>query len=134
MKIKKIYEPVFFTNLLFLYDCTAFEAENYLRNLSGIKTRLEKCSGQTGSYIVMDNPQKEQKRYYIYIEKGKLNPEILVHEVSHLCFISLFDCGIKITEETDEVFSYYMEWWIKKLKSALFFKKSGKKVFRKKLS
>jgi len=125
MKIKRIYEPVFNIHLLLIYDCLAFEAEDYLRNLSGIKTRLEKCTGQTGSYIIEDrkDKQSQQTRYYIYVEKGKLKPEILAHEISHLIFFSLFDAGIKITQDTDEVFSYYLEWWTKKINSILLFKK-----------
>ena len=113
MKIKNIHEIIFNTRLLFVYDCNAIEAENHL-NTKNIITNLRKCTGQTGNYIERTK-EKQQSRYYMYIEKGNLTPEIIAHEVSHLCFMSLFDCGIKINQDTDEIFSYYIEWWIKEI-------------------
>ena len=114
MKIKNIYESVYSTHLLLIYDCTAIEAENYL-NTQNIITNLRRCTGQTGSYIVKDK-DREQSRYYIYIEKGKLDVETIVHEICHLCFMSLFDLGIKITQDTDDIFCYYVDWWVKQIK------------------
>jgi hypothetical protein len=118
MKIKKIYEPVFRTHLLFLYDCSYIEAESYLSE-NDIRTDLMKCSGQTGVYEVKKPDKSVQKRYYIYIANTKdgvlEDLSTLLHEITHLIFLSLADCEIKITNQTDEIFSYYFEWWFKRL-------------------
>ena|SRR3990167_4449262 len=117
MKIKNIFEPIFNTHLLFIYDCKAFDAEDYLRR-QGIETSLVRNFGQLGSYKFTKDNDKEwqQIRYYIWLERGQEKTTTLYHELSHLIFLSLFDCGIKITRDTDETFCYYLEWWIKEIK------------------
>lgn len=112
MKIRIIHEPIYNTHLTLIYDVLAFEAEDWLRE-KGIRANLVKCSGQTGAYTVKRTKQYEQIRYYIYIEKGK--QEALLHELVHLAFMSLQDCGIVIKQETDEIIAYYLEWWYKRV-------------------
>lgn len=116
MKIKNFYEPVYNTHLLFIYDCKPVEAENYL-NEKNIQRRLRGCTAQTGSYKVTRKTDGEQSRYYIYIEKDTPDKELraLVHEIAHLIFMSLSDCGIYVTRDTDEIFAYYFDWWFGKL-------------------
>lgn len=116
MKIKNIYEPIFNTHLLLIYDCTALEAENYL-NEKNIQTQLRGCSGQTGSYNIPKKNKGTQERYYIWVEKDKPDKQlsVLLHEISHLVFFSLGGCLIKITPQTDEIFAYYFDWWFGKI-------------------
>ncbi len=116
MKIKVIIEPVYSTHLTLIYDVRAFEAEDWLRK-KGIRANLVKCSGQTGSYTVTRNKQYQLTRYYIYVEKGK--EEALLHELVHLVFMALFDCGIVIKQDTDEVIAYYLEWWARRLRTII---------------
>lgn len=113
MKIKRIHEKVYNAHLLLIYDCKAKQAERYLHG-HNIKTDLTRCSGQMGTYTVKDGEEYEQQRYYIYIEKGKEHAT-LIHELAHLVFVSLWDCGIRVTQETDEIFAYYLEWWFNQL-------------------
>lgn len=111
MKVKRFWERLYNTHLVFVYDCKAIEAQDYLRK-NGMGNRdLVTCTGQMGSYTVTKGKQYEQTRYYIYIEKGKYQNYVLVHEIAHLIFIALADCGIRVNQETDEIFAYYYEWW-----------------------
>lgn len=113
MKTKTFHEKIYNTRLLLIYDCKAIEAETFLSK-KGIRVDLIRCVGQTGRYIHKEGEEYEQKRYYIYVEKKqKLNT--LLHEISHLVFMSLFDCGIEINQRTDEIFVYYFEWWFNQL-------------------
>ena len=117
MKILNIFEPIFYTHLLFIYDCTCKEATQYL-NKKNIRANIKGCSGQTGSYVVKEG-ETSQNKYYIFIEKSNKGVveelSTLLHEISHLVFMAMADCGIQINKDTDEVFSYYFEWWFKRL-------------------
>lgn len=126
MKVKKLYEEIYRTHLLFIYDCTAKEATDYLYK-KNIKADLEKCSGQTGTYTHEDKEGARQNRYYIFIEKGEEEKYTLVHEIAHLIFMSLDDCGIEIVRGTDEIFAYYFEYWYKVLFPYLELKKAPKR-------
>ncbi|MCX6724234.1 MAG: hypothetical protein NT155_03645 [Candidatus Staskawiczbacteria bacterium] len=134
MKIKIFYEPIYNTHLLLLYECNYIEAEHYFSK-NKIRTDLIKCSGQTGTYRVEKPDGSSQKRYYIYIEKtdkGWIEDiSTILHEISHLVFMSLFDCGIEINPKTDETFSYYFEWWFKTLINSLTPKKRAKRKKRR---
>lgn len=119
MKVKKFYESIYHTHLTLLWDCKAFDAEDYLRRSKiGKRANLVKCSGQTGSYI-FKKPEYEQERYYIYIEKGKENNGTLIHEIAHLVFMALADCGIGVDQTTDEIYAYYLEHWYTKIAKEL---------------
>ena len=116
MKIKKLNESIYKTPVTLIWDCKAFEAENYLKE-SGIshKVDLVRCSGQTGRYSIKSiKNQSEKIYYYIFLEKGEEH-KALLHEVAHLVFMSLADCGILVDERTDEIYAYYLEHWYKKL-------------------
>lgn len=119
MKVKKFHEGIFNVHLLFVYDCKASEAQEYLRK-NNIYTNLVAEKGETGKYIVKRNKDWEQERYYIYLEKSKndITP-ILLHELCHLVFFALRDCGIEIHKDNDEIVAYYLEYWFNKLKKSI---------------
>lgn len=117
MKTKRIYEPIFQTNLFLVFDCDFKEAEKCLKK-NKINTNLNGCAGQMGVYDYNYEDGRIQRRYYIFVRKEKkANIEVLtlIHELSHLVFRSLEDCGIRINVENDEVFTYYLEYFLSKI-------------------
>lgn len=114
MKVTKLSEKVYKTDLLLLYDCHGTEAEDYLKKHK-ITAHLSRCTGMTGAYTVKKPNDGENIKYFMYIEKDKDQLQSMVHEVAHLVFMALLDCGIKVTQETDEIFAYYFDWWFKKI-------------------
>lgn len=115
MKVKKFYEPMFHARLILVYDCKARDASEYLEK-NNIKTDLVKCSGATGAYTYKIGKDFRQQRYWMFVMKNKNERSTLIHEICHLVFMALKDCGIEIDDRNDETYAYYFEWWHEKIK------------------
>ena len=118
--IDKYSQPIF--TPCDLYVCKNFTEEDIRNNFTwGDGAEIEdneliSCKGETLSMVIKkDDPDKNLciaiLLYTDEFDKGTDYANICSHEASHAAFRILDYCGIKLTNDTTEVFAF-MEGWI----------------------
>ncbi len=107
MKIKHIYDPIFRVN--YYYFLTKSEGEF----IKGINKQFNK------NFCI---PTEETKSggFMVFVKKNtdiccfwaKSQSE-LAHEIIHCIAYTLIEKGIKLTDDTDEIYAYYMEYLLR---------------------
>lgn len=64
-------------------------------------------------------PFPEHNMYFLYLNDREDIETSLTHELVHLVFDVFKSKGIPVCDETQEVFAYYQEWWLTKVKQLL---------------
>ena len=113
MKVKEITEPVFRTNLIFVYDCSAKKFKELLekREVANIDKLLDQRDSGVMIKVLCKNGVYE---YYLWVEE-KDGFYTLSHEIIHLVAQVLDRVGIPFFEGNEELVAYYHEYWMRKL-------------------
>lgn len=104
----RVVENVYRKHLTVLIDPDTERAKKALAKLTGNTPENSDPSGSAGSAI-LSYPKGNQPIIWL---KSKNDLTTLAHECAHVAMYVLDLCGIKVTQENDEPFTYLMQFYM----------------------
>ncbi len=105
-----IFDPVFMTN----FYAVVGKSHNIFRNIMKKEINIDiKKSNSDGKFYVIE--QNEQEVGLIWSKDRTIH---LIHECFHATSWALRIKGIELSNESDEIFSYYQQFLIKAIRSS----------------
>jgi hypothetical protein len=117
MITKRIFDPVYRQEILFINDCSYKRANKILQRNGFLP--MESGPDIDGMFGKTDKSHNKDVQitgtvYFVYIKK-KDGLFTLIHEISHLVISIFQDRGVEVGEDNTEPFAYYQEFWFRKL-------------------
>lgn len=127
MPIKKITDPIYFTDIHFIFDTPKNKALTYMNKLGWSPVDLDRrwtnagCMyGESGEYFIIIPDLPDKKRTWDI-------SSIIAHEALHVTSRVLRGKGLRLCDESEEAFTYYQSWILQSLLDIYHSHKKGKK-------
>ena len=121
MKTKLIREPVFGTFIRYVWNCSLTEFVQWLKDKFDLEIKVG--GGNYGLTVREERNDGKEALIVIWTE----DESQIYHEISHAVFWWMDERGVPRTEDTEEVFTYLLDFYIKKIKKARKKRKRAKK-------
>lgn len=128
MPIKKIREPIYGVSITFICKEEKKKVVEYLKKITG-KDYEDYWEGGGGFFV---RPHGNKFNYYIIITDSGDNKweKVLSHEALHVTSRVLRDRGLKLSDNSEEAFTYYIAWIVQECSSI--YKNYRKKIMKPK--
>lgn len=115
MRVKKLYEPIFRTDVIFITESDPKQVHDYLKKIGYHDKSF--YDSTSGSVTLLDKTDHlgRQTREYLVIVEGKKDFYTLLHETIHLVHHILSDRMIPVNEKNTEIIAYLSEYWFRTL-------------------
>lgn len=110
MVIKKIHDDIYGVDLLFASGCSIEIAQQKARRRLHIMEELAVEITDAGAFFQCTTREKHTA-YVIWCRKSR-NIQVIAHEAAHLVFAVFKDRGIPTTQQNQETFAYYLDYWV----------------------
>jgi len=114
MKQRWIKDEIYGYNIVIFYDTNNEEFHKYLLQFD----RNFKYKESTAAFVKFIDGKDNEHRA-LYIPDTGMEQDIIDHEILHLCFANFRDCGIIISLDSEEAFTYYYQYLKRKIYKAL---------------
>lgn len=116
MKVKKFYEPVFETSVLFMTDCFPADIDKWLKRNRNVilSAGYDTLAGSVTFIDEVDGKGRKTREYMVVVEDNKAF-YVLLHETHHLTTHIMHDRQIPIRQDNDEIAAYIQNYWFRTL-------------------
>lgn len=116
MRVKRFYEPMFRTDVIFIVDSNPIEIEKYCKEKLHFRS-AEGYDKLAGSLTILDEKDKLGRltRSYLIIVEDSKNFYTLLHETHHLAADIMETLQMPIRRDNDEIAAYLHEYWFRTL-------------------
>jgi len=118
LKTHNFYDEMYGASVLFLYGGSNEEADVYLERRGFNANRTSHSTAgfcRSGVILVTDNEDSPEIPFFVVWIQNPRSYGVLAHEIFHLVFRVLDNCGLKYSHETEETYAYYQKYWLERI-------------------
>ncbi|MFA6315528.1 MAG: hypothetical protein WC648_04140 [Candidatus Paceibacterota bacterium] len=117
MKQIKITDEIYGHDFTFLYECSEQESIDHIRLTCDLEKEKQ---GNDATYFVLKTLKDDDVfERFIVVNQKVTKFSVVVHEIFHYVHEVMNHIGLKLNDETEEAYAYFLEYIYKKILKAI---------------